>query len=71
MFDQLHQITRDCLKLDFQEKTLKKYPHLKEDFQAFYLKPTEIRLEMKRDVNFGYIVNAKVLIDNTSVFVIP
>lgn len=46
MFDQFYQQSSDRLKLAFLEKALRKHPHLKEDFLAFYLTPQETPLEM-------------------------
>ncbi|SHN04359.1 hypothetical protein SAMN04488057_105407 [Cyclobacterium lianum] len=46
MFDQFYQQSRDRLKLAFLEEAIRKYPHLKDDFLAFFLTPSETPLEM-------------------------
>lgn len=46
MFDQFYQQSSDHLKLKFLEESFRKYPDLKEDFLAFYLKPADNQLKM-------------------------
>lgn len=46
MFDQFYHQSSDQLKLSFLEEAFRKYPNLKEDFLAFYLKPSDSQLKM-------------------------
>lgn len=46
MFDQFYYDSSDQLKLAFLEEIFKKYPHLKEDFLAFYHAPLDTVLKM-------------------------
>lgn len=46
MFDQFYQQSSDQLKLSFLEDAFQKYPHLKEDYLAFYLKLSGNPLKM-------------------------
>jgi len=46
MFDQFYQQFGEQLKLSFLQEAFRKYPHLKEDFLAFYLNPAGTQLKM-------------------------
>jgi hypothetical protein len=46
MFDQFYQQSSDQLKLSFLKEALRKYPHLKEDYISFYLKPSDAQLQL-------------------------
>ncbi|MCC5935836.1 MAG: hypothetical protein JJU34_01015 [Lunatimonas sp.] len=46
MFDQFYSQANDMLRLAFLEEAFRQHPELKEEFIAFYLKPTAMQLKL-------------------------
>lgn len=62
MFDEFYQQSSDQLKLAFLQEAFRKHPELKEDFLAFYLKPTGKQLKMTVADPDGFILESTAMV---------